>query len=68
MSLSIFLEKILSFSNVWHNALIMSIVIDSIIIPNIHSDDNYCIPRGIKKSEAINLFKNDDLSEKGTSL
>lgn len=46
----------------------MSIVIDSIIIPNIHSDDNYCITRGIKKNEAINLFKNDDLSEKGTSL
>ena len=46
----------------------MSIVIYSIIIPNIHSDGNYCITRGIKKSEAINLFKNDDLSEKGTSL
>ena len=43
----------------------MSININSIAILNIHAVDYCCISSGVKKSEAINLLKNLDLSKKG---
>ena len=46
----------------------MSIDIYSIAILNIHGADIRCIIVEIPKSEAINLLRNDKLSEKSRSL
>ena len=53
-----------SFCNRWHEALMMSIDINSIAISNIHGV-NYCrITDGNTKSETTNLSRNTDLSRR----
>ena len=67
-----FLDKGFRFQpTVWsgfHDALMMSININSIAILNIHGVDYRCNVNGISKSEAINLFKNAELSKKSETL
>ena len=54
--------------NGYHDILAMSIDVNSIAILNVHGVDYRCIINEISKSEAINLFRNADLSEKGGTL
>ena len=42
--------------------------INSVVILNIHGVDYFCIIVGITKSEAKNLLRDVDLSEKSESL
>ena len=51
-----------------HDALMLSIDINSIVIRNNHGVDYRCIIVGIRKIEVINLLKNANLSEKNRSL
>ena len=53
-----------SACNGCHDVLMMSIDINSITILDIHGVDYRCIIAGICKSEAINIFKNPNLSRK----
>ena len=46
----------------------MSITISSVVVLNIYVVVYFCIIVGISESEAINLFKNVDLSKKSESM
>ena len=48
--------------------LMMSINLGDIAILNIKGSDYRCVFSGISKSEAINLMKNIDLTEKSGTL
>ena len=72
MSLLVFLDLGLkfqsSFYNGCHDALVMSVDINSIVVLDIHYVDYCCIIIGITKSEAIDLMKNTAVSKKSGSL
>ena len=51
-----------------HDALMMSMNLGNIAIPNIHGADYCCIISRISKSEAINLMQNVDLTVKSRTL
>ena len=53
-----------TFCNGCHGGLMMSIDLKSIAILNIQGLGYHCIINGIRKSEAINLFKKADLNFK----
>ena len=61
--------KVLGFkinvSNRCHHLLMMSMNLSDIAILNIKDSSYCCIISSIRKSEAINLMKNTDLTEKG---
>ena len=57
-----------SVCNVCHEVLMMLIDFNRFAILNIHDIVYLCIIARISKSEAINLFKNADLSENSGSL
>ena len=51
-----------------HDISMIFIDINSVVILNIHGVDYFCIIVGITKSEAKNLLRDVDLSEKSESL
>ena len=51
-----------------HDVLMMYFFLNSIVILNIYGVDYQSIISGINKSEALNLFKNVDLSGKSGAL
>ena len=51
-------------SNGCHDLLMMSMNLSKIAILNVKSSDYRCIISRISKSEAINVFRNIDLTEK----
>ena len=57
-----------AFCNGCHDVLLMSIDLNSIAILNTHGLDYHCIINEIRKSKAINLFKNNYLSQKSGTL
>ena len=57
-----------NFCNRCHNLLVMSITLSDIAILNIISCDYVCIISGVRISEAINLIKDIDLTEKSRTL
>ena len=63
-----FLDKGFKFQpNVWnrfHDLLMMSMNLSNIATLNIKGSDYCCIISRIRKSEAINLLQNTDLTEK----
>ena len=67
-----FLNKDFKFQmyayNGCHDLLLMSINLDDIVISNINGIDFQCNINGVNKSEATNLLKNADLTEKSTTL
>ena len=68
-----FLDKGFTFKqnvcNGCHNLLVMSMKnLSDIAILNIKGTDYHCISSGISKSEAINLIKNINLTEKSRTL
>ena len=72
MSLLVSADKVFRFQpaacNGCRDVLIMSIDLNIITILNIDGVDYRCIIAGISKSEAINLLRNADLSEKSGSF
>ena len=63
-----FLDKGIRFRQaVWNecdDVLMMSTVVNSITILNMHGVDYHCMITGITKIEVIELLRNSDLSEK----
>ena len=68
----IFLNKGFNFQayvcNRYHDLLTMSMNLSDIAILNIKSADYRCIISGIRKSKAINLMQNIDLTKKSGTL
>ena len=51
-----------------HDLLMMSLNLSDVAILNIKGSDYRCIISGIRKSEAVNLMQNTDLTEKSRTL
>ena len=51
-----------------HDLLMMSMTPSDIAMLNIKSADYRCIISGISKNEAVNLMRNNDLTEKSRTL